>query len=181
MLSKLARLGAKYLGKKRETDIYIGSAEKGLRLRRYNTKRDGLLTYKRIIDKNVRAKVREEIQTEVSNIDNLIEIFRIMGFTERKRKEKIRHTFKLGDASVMLDKLPFMGCFVEIEASSIKALKAAARKLGFDPAAGSCDSYDNLFLDHYIANAEKFQNSRSPILPTFESEKRSLTDVHKKR
>ena len=100
-------------------------------------------------------------------------MFKILGFPERKRKEKIRHTFKLGDVFVMVDKLPFMGYFIEIEARSGAALERAARELGFDPAKGNCDSYDNIFLNYYIANVEKFKNARTTILPTFESEKRS--------
>ena len=169
ILSKLASLGAKDFGKRKELDIYIGSADKGLRLRKYGRK--GLLTYKRLVDTKIRAKVREEMQTEVSDIENLIEMFKVIGFPERKRKEKIRHTFKLGSVFVMVDKLPFMGYFVEIEATSGDALKKAARRLGFDPAKGSCDSYDNMFFNYYIVNAAKFQDSKSAILPTFESEK----------
>ncbi|MCX5687003.1 MAG: hypothetical protein NTW09_06075, partial [Candidatus Omnitrophica bacterium] len=130
------------------------------------------ITHKRIVDKNIRAKVREELQTEVSDIDNLIEMFRILGFPERKRKEKIRHAFKMGDAFVMVDKLPFMGYFVEIETRSGAALEKAARRLGFDPQEGSCDSYDNIFLDYYIVNAAKFKDSKADILPTFGSEKK---------
>lgn len=166
---KLIRLGAKDLGKRKEIDIYIGSADRSLRLRKYGRK--GILTYKRLVNVNIRAKVREEIQTEVSDIDNLIEMFNMMGFPERKRKEKIRHIFKLGNALVMIDRLPFMGYFVEIEAKSGSALKKAAQKLGFDPAKGSCESYDNIFLNYYILNAAKFKGSKSIILPTFKSEK----------
>ena len=114
--------------------------------------------------------MRQEIQTEVSNIDNLIEMFRLLGFPEKKRREKIRHTFKMGDVFVLVDRLPFLGYFVEIEARSGAALKRAARKLGFDPAKGSCDSYDNIFLNYYIVNAGKFKDSRIMILPTFASE-----------
>ena len=168
ILPKLARLGAKDLGKRKETDIYIGTMNQGLRLRKFG--RDGLITHKSMVRKNVRAKVRQEIQTEVSNIDNLIEMFRLLGFPEKKRREKIRHTFKMGDVFVLVDRLPFLGYFVEIEARSGAALKRAARKLGFDPAKGSCDSYDNIFLNYYIVNAGKFKDSRIMILPTFASE-----------
>lgn len=170
IFSKLARLGAKDLGKRKELDIYIGSADNGLRLRKYGRK--GLLTYKRLVETKIRAKVREETQTEVSDIDNLIEIFRIIGFPERKRKEKIRHTFKLGSVFVMVDRLPFMGYFIELESVSGRALKRAALRLGFDPAKGSCDSYDNIFLNYYIVNAAKFKDSKSTILPTFKSERK---------
>jgi predicted adenylyl cyclase CyaB len=173
ILLKLKRLRAKDLGRRTEIDIYIGTADKGLRLRKFG--RDGLITYKRIVAKNIRAKVREELETQVSDIDNLIEIFKMLGFPEVTRKEKIRHTFKLRDAFIMIDRLPFMGHFVEIEASSGAALNRAVGKLGFDPARGSCDSYENIFLDYYIVNAVKFKDSKSIILPTFESEKKFET------
>jgi predicted adenylyl cyclase CyaB len=170
ILLKLRNLNAEDLGRRVEVDISIGTADKGLRLRKFG--RDGLITYKRSVAKNIRAKVREELQSEVSDIDSLIEIFRILGFPEVKRKEKIRHTFKLGDAFIMVDRLPFMGYFIEIEAKSGAALKRVAGKLGFDPAVGSCDSYDNMFLDYYIVNAVKFKDFKAIVLPTFESEKK---------
>ena len=77
----------------------------------------------------------------------------------------------MGDVFVTVDRLPFLGYFVEIEARSDAALKRAARKLRFDPAKGSCDSYDNIFLNYYILNAGKFRDSKVMILPTFASEK----------
>ena len=170
ILSKLKKLGAQDLGKRKETDIYIGTADKGVRLRKWGA--DGLITYKRIIATNIRAKVREELEAKVENIDDAIEIFRLLGFPEVKRKEKIRHTFKLERAFIMIDRLPFMGYFVEIEAASGAALHKAVEKLGLSAAQGSCDSYDNMFLNYYIMNAVKFKDSKSMILPTFESEKK---------
>lgn len=168
ILPKLVRFGAKDLGKRKETDISIGAKGQGLRIRKFG--RGGLVTHKNMVSRNVRAKVRQEIQTEVSNIDNMIEMFRIVGFPEKKRREKIRHTFRMGDVLVLIDRLPFLGYFVEIEACSNTALKKAVKKLGFDPAKGSCESYDNIFLNYYIINARKFKDSKVTILPTFASE-----------
>lgn len=173
IIKKLKDLGAIDLGSRKETDIYVGIGENGLRLRKFG--RSGLVTHKRIIDSKINAKVRKEIQTEVSDIDNLIEMLKIIGLSERKRKEKIRHTFKLGNAYVMVDRLPFMGYFVEIETSSGAALKNTAQKLDFDAEKGNCNSYDNLFLNYYILNASKFKKFKSIVLPTFKSEKEFKT------
>lgn len=169
IVSLLQQLRAKDLGKRKEVDIFIGAADKGLRLRKFG--RDGLITHKRIVIKNIRSKVCEELESQVSHIDHLLEMFEILGFPEVKRREKIRHSFKLNDVYIMIDKLPFMGYFVEIEARSGAALHRTARKLGFDPMQGNCHSYDNIFFHYYIANAKKFKDSGSMILPTFKSEK----------
>ena len=172
ILGKLAQLGAKDLGQRKETDIFIGQAGRGLRLRKFG--RDGVVTYKWIVAKKIRAKVRGELETRVSDIDHLLEMFRILGFSETKRREKIRRTFQLGKTLVLIDKIPFMGYFVEVESPSYAALKKAVRQLGLDMKKASSDSYDNIFLDFYIVNADKFKHARSTILPTFESEKRFL-------
>ena len=172
ILKKLARLGAKDLGRKKETDIFIGKACQGLRLRKFG--REGLVTHKRIVETKTRAKVREELETRVSDVDHLLEMFRILGFPETKRREKIRRTFRLGNALVLIDRIPFLGYFIEIEASSGTALKNAVRKLGLDRKQASADSYDNIFFNHYILNAAKYKHSRTTILPTFESERQFL-------
>lgn len=169
ILSKLKKLDAVDLGRQKEIDIYLGIGNKGVRLRKLG--KSGLATYKYLVESKTNAKVRKEIQTQVSDIDNLIEILKILGFCEKKRKEKIRHTFRLGNALILVDLLPFMGYFVEIEATSGAALKKAAQKLGFDAGKGNCDSYDNMFFKYYILNASRFKNSKTVILPTFKSEK----------
>lgn len=169
VLARLDRLGARDLGRRRELDIYIGPAERGLRLRKYG--RRGLVTYKQLIPTREQAKVRREVQTEVADIEALIEIFRMLGFPERRRKEKIRRTFRLGRALVLIDRLPFLDQFVEIEAASVAVLHRTARKLGFDPAKGLCDSYDTLFLKYYAANVARFRDPQVPVQLTFRCEK----------
>ena len=167
--AKLKRLGAEDLGRSRETDIYMQSGEKAVRLRKSGC--GGALTLKSLVCKKTKAKVRKETEVNFDNADTLIEIFKRLGFSEIKRKEKIRHTFKLGKALVLLDRLPFMGYFVELEGPSEQGIKTAAEMLGFDYKKASNKSYEDLFLAYYIKHAKKFKDTKIKIMPTFESER----------
>lgn len=177
VLRKLKAVKAVDLGEAQETDIYLGLGQKGVRIRRINKGQEGLLTVKKLVDQESRAKIREELEVKVSNIDTLIEIFSGLGFVETKRKEKIRHTFKLGKVLVLLDRLPFIGYFVELEAASEVALKKAAGRLGFDYNQANSSSYDNLFLAYYIKNAKKFSTAKAKIIPLFANEREYLKEA----
>ena len=149
---KLKKLKAKDLGLKKEVDIYLAQGVKGVRVRKLG--KDGIITFKSLVQSRVKAKVRDEIQAQVSGIDSLIDIFKHLGFTEQKRKEKIRHTFKLADAFVLVDRIPFLGCFIEIEGKSGPVLKKTALRLGLDYKQASFASYEDLFFAYYIKNAK---------------------------
>lgn len=177
ILLKLKQLRAKDFGTKKETDIYLNLAGCGVRVRKLD--RGGFVTIKRRIASKGQAKIREEIETAVEKVDNLIEIFKEAGFSEVKRKEKIRHSFKLGKTWVLVDQLPFMGYFVELEAASEAELKRTSRKLGFDYQQASGDSYDNLFFKFYLKNAKKYENSKVKIIPLFKNEREFLAEFKK--
>ncbi|MFH1593377.1 MAG: class IV adenylate cyclase [Candidatus Omnitrophota bacterium] len=173
ILAKLKKLEeekvAKDLGKEKETDIYMRFNDKVVRIRK--TGRGGLITTKEIIPTKERAKVRKETQTEVADAGALIDIFKGIGFKELKRIEKIRHTFRFNQGSVLVDRLPFMGYYVEIEAGSFKKMTGLAKKLGFDHNAGLTNSYLNMFVGYIIKNAGKFKDSKTDILPLFAKER----------
>jgi predicted adenylyl cyclase CyaB len=174
ILGKLKELNAEDLGEEKQVDVYLGLGEKGVRIRKLG--KEGIITVKELVDKNITAKVREELETRVSDVDNLIKIFEGLGFREVKRKEKIRHAFKLDKMFVLIDRLPFMGCFVELEATSEAALKRMTKKLGFDYKQAIGNSYDNLFIAYYIKNARKFQDTKVKIIPVFENEREYLKE-----
>jgi len=173
ILKKLKRLEreriAKDIGREKETDIYMRLNERVVRIRK--TGREGLITTKEIVCTRERAKVRKETQTKVSDVDALIDIFRGIGFKEFRRIEKIRHTFKLGQGFVLVDRLPFMGYYIELEAGSFKKMAGLAKTLGFDHRAGSANSYLNMFVGYIIKNAVKFKGSQTNILPLFAKER----------
>ena len=168
ILNKLKNLGAKDLKEKKEINIILKSGSKAVRVKK--TGKDGIITIKETVRRNIRAKVRKEIESRVSDADIMIEIFKRLGFSELKRFEKIRHTFKLDNTLILVDRLPFMGYFVELEASSEKNLKRTSKKLGLDYNMASGESYDNLFFSYYIRNAKKFSNTKVKILPLFKNE-----------
>ncbi|MCX5751844.1 MAG: class IV adenylate cyclase [Candidatus Saganbacteria bacterium] len=172
ILRGLKALNAEDLGEETQTDIYLDLNGNGVRVRKVGKK--GLITIKRIVEREIRAKVREEIETEVADVDSLIEIFKELGFIEAKRKEKIRHTFKLGNVFVLIDRLPFMGYFIELEATSETGLKRTSKKLAFDYTQGIGNSYDNLFFAYYIKNAKLFQDTKVKIVPVFKNEREFL-------
>lgn len=176
ILKKLQSLGAQDLGKNLESDTYYGLGEKSVRIRKINKDKEGFITVKKLVETDSRAKIKEEIETKVSDIEKAVKILEELGFSAVKRKEKIRHTFKLGNVFVLIDKLPFMGYFVELEAASEKDIKNLTKKLGFDYNQASGESYDNIFFKYYIKNARRFKDTKVNIIPVFESEKQFLKE-----
>ena len=60
------------------------------------------------------AKVREELEVQVSDFAMLAEIFKRLGFAPMQVYEKYRETFQWQDVEIVLDELPY-GNFVELE------------------------------------------------------------------
>ncbi len=60
------------------------------------------------------AKVREELEVQVSNFDTLSLIFQRLGFAPMQVYEKYRETFQWRDVEIVLDELPY-GNFIELE------------------------------------------------------------------
>jgi adenylate cyclase class 2 len=85
-----------------------------------------------------RHKVREEIELEVADAENLTKVFEGLGMRGWFRYEKYRTTFALPTASswarnllIELDETP-MGTFVELEGPA-EAIDRAAKELGYSP------------------------------------------------
>lgn len=114
-----------------------------LRLRRHGDRRR--ITFKGPVSYRGAVKQRPEHETEVSDLDQLQEIFVLLGFTLATRYEKDREEWRLDDISVVLDHTP-MGDFVEVEGPPTK-LQAAASALGLDAARGLRGSYVSLWRE----------------------------------
>ena len=120
------------------------------------------------------AKVREELEIEVSNFDTAVAIFERLGFAPMQVYEKYRETWQLGTVEVVLDEMPF-GDFVELEGEEA-AIKTAAAQLNLDwhkrilgnylGLMGDLKAYHNLdFDDLTFANFENITASIGDILP----------------
>lgn len=76
------------------------------------------------------AKVREEIEIEISDYDRMDLILRRLGFIPMQVYEKYRETYHWQGVEIVLDEMPF-GEFVELEGAEVKLMLVAAA-LGLD-------------------------------------------------
>ncbi len=81
-------------------------------------------------DEQSEAKVREEIEIEVSDFDRMSAILQRLGFRPVQVYEKYRQTYQWRAVEIVLDEMPF-GRFVEMEGAEAD-LKTVAAALGLD-------------------------------------------------
>lgn len=91
------------------------------------------LTFKRRADPKALNAIDnvKEIEVTVSDFDATVELFREAGWDYRTLQESRRETWHLGDAEVVVDEWPWLKPYIEIEAETEQAVRAAANKLGF--------------------------------------------------
>ncbi|MFO0838547.1 MAG: class IV adenylate cyclase [Phycisphaerae bacterium] len=94
------------------------------------------------------VKSREEINVEVADDAAAALILERLGFHESIRYEKRRQTWSLDPCEVVLDELPRLGWFVEIEAPSGREVEACRAKLGLDGVEPIADTYVGLTEKH---------------------------------
>lgn len=104
------------------------------------------LTYKGIPPHPIssEAKVREELEIEVSDFDTAALICQRLGFRPLQTYEKYRETFVWRDVEIVLDEMPF-GNFVELEGAE-SAIKETAVRLELD--------WSKRLLTNYLALME---------------------------
>jgi adenylate cyclase class 2 len=117
VLRRLPEIGAKRIGEEFEVNVlYWGesmdSEHSVLRLRRIGT--SGILTYKERFPSDSDVKRQQEDETRVDNPDAMESILDAIGFVPSVVYEKRRETWRLGEAEIVIDELPF-GLFMEIE------------------------------------------------------------------
>lgn len=113
--------------------------EELLRLRQDTAVR---LTYKGLAAEDARseAKIREELEIQVSDFDTAALIFTRLGFAPVQVYEKYRETFTWKNVEIVIDELPY-GDFVELEGPEA-AIKTAAADLGL--------SWDKRITNNYL-------------------------------
>ena len=148
--AKLAGVGASFLSRKLERDIYYagpaGADVTSIRLR--TTDKKGLFTIKSRPDTRADTspgiKVLEELQVEVADADAFGRMLDMMGYVPQLRKDKIRETYDWNGILICLDELPCLGFFLEIEAPE-DGIRAAASALGLDMTQAIGETYMQLF------------------------------------
>ncbi len=137
-------------GRRLQEDCLLDTSDERLRKRRSVLRirieqGRSLLTYKGPVQPSS-MKVREELETVVSDGDTLLRLYQELGFDVWFRYQKYREEFGADDVIVALDETP-IGVFVEVEGGEI-AIHAMARALGRTPADYLVDSYRTLFASH---------------------------------
>ncbi len=152
---RLRELGAARVAQSREANsIYdapdgrLRIAGSAVRLRRLFDPRDGspigaCLAYKGPREPGP-IKIREEIESGVADADALAEILNRIGLAIAVQYEKHRETWRLGDTEVVLDELPRLGWFAEIEGQSPEDVESARAAIGF--AAGTLEPHSYVAL-----------------------------------
>lgn len=105
---------------------------------------DGVvLTFKGLsdLDQKSEAKIREEVEVQVGQFDQMAAILSRLGFVPQQTYEKYRETFQLDKVEIVLDEMPY-GDFVELEGAE-GALKTTAAALGL--------VWEDRILSNYLA------------------------------
>ena len=124
-------------------DGHVRDRRSALRVRMESGR--ALLTFKGPVQPS-RMKLREELETVVSDGEMLLRILHELGFTVWFRYQKYREEFALDDVIVAIDETP-VGVFVELEGSD-RGITAMAEALGRSPSDYLLDSYRSLFVRH---------------------------------
>lgn len=137
-------------GRRLQEDCLLDTADELIRQRRSVLRvrmepGKSLLTFKGPAQASI-MKVREELETVVSDGDTLLRILAELGFRPWFRYQKYREEFGHEDALIALDETP-IGIFVEIEGTE-EAIAAVARGLGRQVSDYIIESYRGLFVQY---------------------------------
>jgi predicted adenylyl cyclase CyaB len=117
------------------------SKNKLLRLRTYQGKT--YLTFKgpkEIID---HVKVRDEHELELSSFDEMVKVLESLGYQQERYYEKYRQIYLYNNVKIMLDELPRIGNFIEVE-GNLEDVKEVVEKLNLNIEDGISEGYSSL-------------------------------------
>ena len=159
---KLKEKGAKFVGKAFEKTVRFdtknGDLKKEGKFLRVRTGFKNVITFKKKINKTGKIfKEREELELEISEPEKMKVILENLGFTKKWVMEKYREKWQWGSVEIVIDKLPKMGNFIEIEGSK-KAIEKAAKLLGLRLANGITATYWGLWEDYRKTYGLKNEN-----------------------
>ena len=151
--ARLAGLGAEYHGAVFERNwVFDRKGElcrksELLRLRVLDGNGWGVLTHKRPVE-GTPYKCRIETETRVENAENARHIFESLGYAGEWYYEKRRRSWNLRGLEVVIDELPQLGFFLEIEAESAEAIDGLLAELGLRREENIMSNYRQLWCDY---------------------------------
>ncbi len=125
-------------------DLPDGSLTRQRRVLRLRSDRQAVLTYKSPALPGETVSIRQEIEVVVSDFEAAKRLLEALGYQVSVIYEKWRATYRLPDAEIVLDELPY-GNFCEIEGTNSEAIQTLANQLGLDWSARILESYLALF------------------------------------
>jgi len=157
MRETLRAAGARPAGAVLEQNAYfdtpdgqLQNSDRGLRIRINETpagRRTVVLTHKGP-RRGGELKVRPEAEVAVESFESAAALLESMGFQRRLSFQKKRESYRLGAARVVLDELPQLGFFLEIEADDEDAVHQARRRLGLADETPLTAPYVALVAEH---------------------------------
>jgi adenylate cyclase, class 2 len=144
----LAAGGTPLRGRRLQEDCLLDTGDEQLRRRRAALRirmesGKSFVTFKGPVQPSL-AKLREELETLVTDGMLLVKIFEQLGFHVWFRYEKYREEFAVDDVIVAIDETP-VGTFVEIEGGD-RGIAEMAEALGRGPSDYLLDSYRRLYI-----------------------------------
>lgn len=167
---RLAELGAKRIGSELETNTFFDTpdgslvrAGKGLRVREARDEQSGghryVVTFKGP-QRQGDMKNRQEIEFTADDGAAAIELLETIGFERVLSFQKRRETWELADCEVVLDELPILGSFVEIEGPDEAIVLQTRQKLGLDDCPLIPTAYATLLARHLEQTGDRKREIR---------------------
>jgi adenylate cyclase class 2 len=103
---------------------------------------------------------REELEVGIDDIDTMRLLLDRLGFRQIWFYEKMRHTWTYRDCEIVLDEMPEIGAYVEVEGTSDEAIANVLEDLGLDRSQHVPGSYRCLFSEHLQLRGEEMREMR---------------------
>ncbi len=154
---RLVATGAERVSKVREVNTYLAvpDVDSGLRVRD-ETDEDGN-SRRRLTFKGPKQagpfKQREEFEVDIDDAEVMLMIFTRLSMPPTLVFEKNRETFNLGSCEVVLDELPRLGTFIEVEGPDEATVTHVLEQLELDPAEAISEGYASMFASAGVTEA----------------------------
>jgi len=147
--AKLKRLNARLVqSRTHEVNLRFDTADEALKrsfqVLRLRQDKAARMTYKGPSQYQEGARLRQEIEFEVSDFEAARRLLEALGYQVSMMYEKYRAAYELDGVEITLDEMPY-GNFAELEGPDTKALRIVNEKLGLDWETRAPESYTTLF------------------------------------
>ncbi len=130
--------------------------KKGFLLRLRKAKKN-TLTFKSPVKAKGKFKERKETELQIKNFKRTKELLEKMNFQSFFVYEKKRESFELNSTEILLDELPFIGFYLELEGTK-KGINETEKLLGLKKKNRITKNYLQLFLDYKKKKRLKAKN-----------------------